>query len=122
MALPIDPTKVEYIIHRLPIREVGIDWYEVEGIRDEHPKSIHHILRAFLASEKAGIHTVRYPLDWWQHFKVRWFPRWLLSRYPAKYRTEEFEFGVLYPNFRPSVRDQKVIEYCQYKRCGVEQR
>ncbi len=24
------------------------------------------------------------PSDWWQHFKLRWFPRWLKKRYPVK--------------------------------------
>ena len=26
-----------------------------------------------------------YPSDWWQAFKERWFPPWLLSRYPVRY-------------------------------------
>lgn len=24
-----------------------------------------------------------YPADWWQAFKERWFPQWLLKRYPV---------------------------------------
>ena len=27
----------------------------------------------------------KYPADWWQAFKVRWFPQWLLKRHPAQY-------------------------------------
>lgn len=24
------------------------------------------------------------PVDWWAYFKIRWFPKWLLKRRPAK--------------------------------------
>lgn len=24
------------------------------------------------------------PADWWQHFKLRWFPKWLKRRFPVK--------------------------------------
>jgi hypothetical protein len=26
----------------------------------------------------------RYPSDWWQAFKERWFPKWLLKQFPVK--------------------------------------
>ena len=26
-----------------------------------------------------------YPADWWHAFKARWFPGWLLARFPARY-------------------------------------
>lgn len=31
------------------------------------------------------IEAARYPADWWQAVKERWFPQWLLSRYPVEY-------------------------------------
>lgn len=27
---------------------------------------------------------VEIPADWWQHFKHRWFPRWLRRKFPVK--------------------------------------
>lgn len=30
---------------------------------------------------------ILYPADWWQAFKGRYFPHWLLKRYPVKYNT-----------------------------------
>lgn len=27
-----------------------------------------------------------FPEDWWEAFKDRWFPEWLLKRYPVKYK------------------------------------
>jgi hypothetical protein len=29
------------------------------------------------------------PLDWWQSFKLKWFPKWLKRKYPIKYRVIE---------------------------------
>ena len=26
------------------------------------------------------------PADWWQHFKLRWFPRWAVRRWPVQAR------------------------------------
>jgi len=29
----------------------------------------------------------KWPADWWQAIKDRWFPEWLLSRWPVRYKT-----------------------------------
>jgi len=26
---------------------------------------------------------IKYPRDWWQSLKARWFPKWLLRKYPV---------------------------------------
>jgi hypothetical protein len=38
---------------------------------------------------------IKYPADWKQAFKERWFPQWLLKKYPVKYK--QFEVKALYP-------------------------
>jgi hypothetical protein len=40
-------------------------------------------IRVSLASEQ--LKEYRYPSDWKQAFKERWFPKWLLKKYPVKY-------------------------------------
>lgn len=40
--------------------------------------------------------TVKVPADWWQALKERWFPQWLLERYPVVMR--EICVRHLYPN------------------------
>lgn len=30
------------------------------------------------------VEETRYPMDWWQAFKARWFPGWLLHRFPVQ--------------------------------------
>jgi len=31
---------------------------------------------------------IRYPADWWQHFRQRWCPRWIIRRWPLKFKVE----------------------------------
>ena len=39
----------------------------------------------------------RYPADWWQAFKARWFPAWALRRWPVKETVKELVARELYP-------------------------
>jgi hypothetical protein len=42
------------------------------------------------------VKEIKYPLDWWQAFKERWFPKLFLRRWPVKYHTWKVDF--LYPD------------------------
>jgi hypothetical protein len=46
---------------------------------------------------------VRWPDDWWQAFRERWFPRWWLARWPVRFRVHRVEFRELYPDFKPAL-------------------
>lgn len=37
-----------------------------------------------IEDERVSVHE-RWPADWFQAFKERWFPRWLLARFPVRY-------------------------------------
>jgi hypothetical protein len=53
-----------------------------------------------------GIREISYPKDWWQAVKVRWFPAWLLKKYPAMYTTHEAVAlypDIEIPNHKPHV-------------------
>ena len=40
---------------------------------------------------------IKFPKDWWEAFKERWFPKWLRRKYPVVYR---FYQGItLYPDY-----------------------
>jgi len=54
-------------------------------------------LRAYLASEKLSCIDIKHPKDWWQAFKERWFPKWLLRRYPVQYHEEHYDVRAFYP-------------------------
>lgn len=32
------------------------------------------------------LQEIKYPADWWQAFKERWFKPWMLKRWPVKHR------------------------------------
>lgn len=40
--------------------------------------------------ETVSIHH-RWPLDWWQAFRARWFPVWWLRRHPVAYECYDYE-------------------------------
>jgi len=52
---------------------------------------------------------IRYPADWWEAFKERWFPRWLLKRYPVKYHEETVEAREIYPTVGPAIGDHRPV-------------
>jgi hypothetical protein len=33
----------------------------------------------------------QYPRDWWESFKERWFPKWLLGKFPVIYTRKYYE-------------------------------
>lgn len=47
-----------------------------------------------------------YPADWWQHFKLRWFPAWALRRWPVRAtkvheeQSHRFRTVALLPEFK----------------------
>ncbi len=41
---------------------------------------------------------VRYPADWWQAFKDRWFPAWAKERWPVRY--VRYDLMALYPEIK----------------------
>ena len=57
-----------------------------------------------------------YPADWWQAFKARWFPRWLLRRYPVRTATVgggwlSLDVHALFPDLKPFDRRDQLIIY-----------
>lgn len=40
--------------------------------------------------------TCKHPRDWWEHFKLRWFPRWALKRWPVAWTTHLYGIDVVY--------------------------
>lgn len=52
-------------------------------------------VRGFQYGQKA-LKTFRYPRDWWQAFRERWFPRWWLRRWPVAYTVVDVD--AIYPD------------------------
>lgn len=54
-------------------------------------------------------HFVRYPCSWYEAFKLRFFPQWLIEKYPIKYNHVEVSLKETYPDFKPAVRDYQTV-------------
>jgi len=42
----------------------------------------------------------RWPADWWQAFKQRWFPRWALKHWPVQEEVRQLVARELYPKVK----------------------
>ena len=122
---PHTPTPETRRLERVFLEAVDLtSQVELSGtmLRSVHPEMWfkqdikHHIeamlcgIRAKCLAQKLGCLTVtatasiEYPDGVWQHLKERWFPRWLLARYPVRTRTktvtrvETFDVFKAYPD------------------------
>lgn len=65
-------------------------------------EAIGHNLLVKLDAYFAGVPTRRFtvyrrwPKDWWQAFKERWFPSWALKRWPVEYEEIDIDEIVAY--------------------------
>jgi len=66
-------------------------------------------LTGIVLGHKFQHHEVKYPADWWQAVKERWFPRWAKKRWPVVYIVRVFDAAALYPDFRTEIPGQRVV-------------
>ena len=58
------------------------------------------MMKGFLYGRTPGEKIIEYPADWVQAFKLRWFPAWLLARFPARMTVHHLKFYEIYPEFK----------------------
>ena len=73
---------------------------EVDISRD-FADAVEFSIRGYIWQEKLNHTEIEYPADWWQAFKKRWFPKWLLNRYPVKNILHVIDIAAMYPNYKP---------------------
>ncbi len=79
--------------------KIGLELYVAKGFGDEADHHIAYKIRGYVWSQDAGKKvTFKYPSDWWEAFKERWFSAWLLEKYPVKYTHKEFQVKATYPD------------------------
>ena len=66
----------------------------IEILRDHFDGSIRFAYRIAIAGQ--GLRTIRYPKDWWQAFKKRWFPKKFKEWWPIEYKI--IDIYALYPS------------------------
>lgn len=78
---------------------------------DEVSRQMTQRLIALVASRKYDVKTVRFPSDWWQSFKKRFFPMWALQKYPIQYTEVTMEANAYYPEIEIPDK-QAFVEVC----------
>ena len=67
-------------------------------------------VRGGVPAHKAGEKFAEWPADWWQAFKQRWFPVWLLRRYSVRMKDARFELWDVVPTLKlPKHQTWRVI-------------
>jgi len=54
-------------------------------------------LKAVVLGEHIETQAARYPKDWKEAVKERFFPEWALKRWPVRYTVKVFDVRVVYP-------------------------
>ena len=71
------------------------------GILYDHIDNAVLIMRAKIAGHDCKKEVIiKYPQDWQEAFKERWFPKWLLKKYPVKYTKEKVSAKIFYPEIK----------------------
>jgi hypothetical protein len=65
------------------------------------------MVRGHVWGEHLETKTIEYPADWFQAFKQRFFPRWLIKYFPINMNVIRIEADVLYPDFRCAFPKEK---------------
>lgn len=62
-----------------------------------NPEVFVSMMKMHIAARTVACETVTWPATWWQHFKDRWYPRWLKERFPVKRSKRHVHIDALYP-------------------------
>lgn len=58
-------------------------------------------IRAYIFKESLGHKEIKYPADWIEAFKERWFPK----SHPIRYKTFKFNLDALYPTIEKPLEE-----------------
>lgn len=70
---------------------------DLEVARNQFMDALVFRLTQTIWGRKVGERLVRWPADWWQAVKERWFPGWALRRWPVEYAWATIEARDLFP-------------------------
>lgn len=95
-----------------------IDQHEIDLIKTRHEidhwykaatRQLVKELRIAVWKEALPTQTFSYPANWWQAVKERWFPDWLLRRFPVVYNKITCTLDRLYPDLPPPVQGESPV-------------
>lgn len=74
-------------------------------------------LRAYVMAEETNKQIIRYPADWWEAFKERWFGKWLKSKIGVKYKEIEVKAYATYPKLQiafPKQDTKHIVKFMRF--------
>lgn len=95
-ASQIDLQKLRFAVSQRISQAQLLD-FSVDTFQDFFTEDLTYRLKAAVWARHIGSDDVRFPADWWQAFKERWFPRWVNRRWPVQYRTFTIDAWHKYP-------------------------
>jgi len=60
-------------------------------------------IRGFIWADEAKRYVFKYPADWKEAFKERWFPKWAKRKWPVVYKNHEITARNIYPELKLSI-------------------
>ncbi len=99
--------KVRFGVQRALSRELFEEMTVNVRLQESFANAFVAEVQHFLWSEDAGQREVRYPADWWEALKDRWFPLSWKQRWPVRWQVEHFYVKCVYPGFRPSLPNEQ---------------
>ncbi len=104
----------ERVLHKLQVaiyQKVSSELLACSVSVDKHIESLSTYItcsvRGHLFREDLPGKKVTYPLTWVDAVKLRWYPAWLLSLFPAKMKIVDIWFDIIYPDFKPAIPDSQ---------------
>ncbi len=79
------------VSERIKLGSLSLDRMRLDGYRDYFMDSMVYNLSTYLIGNKVHeypVDDIKYPADWKEAFKERWFPEFLKRRYPVRYKYE----------------------------------
>lgn len=71
---------------------------QLNSFYDEAARKMVAELSFKIATKKFEAKTVRFPADWWEAFKNRWFTPRMLKRWPVKFSEVTLEANAYHPS------------------------
>lgn len=103
----------QIVLERIPIScslmisRAQLENFHITEVADWINNRFTYQLHGYLLGEHLRKEQVTWPADWWEAFKGRWFPTFLLKRWPVKYVGYVFDVKALYPKLNFSLPQEE---------------
>lgn len=93
------------VLSTRPIMGLKLD---ILDFLEDRGKTLALQMTGYLWGEPVHHEEVRFPADWWQAFKKRWFPKWAKRRWPPKHREVVLDAKAIYLEYLPRLPNERV--------------